>query len=324
MGLFDSIFRMAAQKDAQAFEHQEAALNRQFQSDEAKLAYERSLEADSTKYTRQVQDLQNAGINPMMAVSSGAGSVQASPASGSSAHSPGIAHADIPGVMDLAQLQMQRNLNEAQVRNINANTANTEADTAQKESSKHAIDLANEITEATKEARIEAAKLSNDLTHATISKIHAQLGEISEHIHLMAEQADTEASKRHLNAAQAALAHANAQQIVQLLPYEKALREAQTESQRQAALLSAAHAAYQNKLIDDGYIDAFIAEQKSKATTAEAKAELEQIKTAMRTGDWSKLPGYLGNEPDNSTITAFMSGFTILLDNLNPLNNVFK
>lgn len=325
MGFFDSLFGMVAQKDAQVFNAAEAVKQRQFEHNEAQLAYERTLEADSSKYQRQVLDMQAAGINPMMAVSSGAGSVQSPAASGSSASSPAPpSFHTLSDVLNLEQLRMQRRVNEAQVRNINAQTANTEADTEQKKSSTRSIELANEITEASKDARIKAAELSNDLTRVKVREVEKGLDEIDARIGKLKEESATEESKRELNFAQAVLARANAYQVIQLLPYEIELRKAQTESQRQAALLSAAHAAYQNKLLSDGYIDAFIAEQQAKQSSAEARAVLDQIKTALRTGDWSDLPGYLGNEPDGSALSLIMSGMTVLLDNLNPLNNVFK
>lgn len=61
------------------FNARESQRARDFSALESQLAYERELEADSTKYQRQVADLRAAGLNPMMAVSGGAGSVHASP-----------------------------------------------------------------------------------------------------------------------------------------------------------------------------------------------------------------------------------------------------
>lgn len=60
------------------FTHDEALLARQFASAEAQRAFTRELHADNTKYQRSMQDLKDAGINPILAVQGlNAGSVSA-------------------------------------------------------------------------------------------------------------------------------------------------------------------------------------------------------------------------------------------------------
>lgn len=76
-----------------AYEHFESILDRQYttaereaaqeyNSSEAVKAYERELAADSTKYQRLVSDLRAAGINPMVAFSSGSASASGVSSSG--------------------------------------------------------------------------------------------------------------------------------------------------------------------------------------------------------------------------------------------------
>jgi len=86
-GLADNLFAKSRQEDAQAFSAQQYA----------------------TRYQTQTEDMKKAGINPMLSVSSGAGSQPTSTAS-----SPGSNFT-------------QAALNSAQIANINADTENKDA-----------------------------------------------------------------------------------------------------------------------------------------------------------------------------------------------------
>lgn len=286
-----------------------------FNAQEAQKAFERELGADSTKHQREVQDLLAAGINPMMATGMSGGSVHSSPAS---AVSP------VPGVspqfsMDFNIMDMVRKVKE--MKNLDANTANTEADTARKTAETEGLTLDNEIKAATKDAVIEASSLENQLKGIKYAEIKKGLDEADARINKLREEAVTEPEKRSLMRAQGLLANVNARQIVEMLPYTKQLMMAKTEGERQAALLSAAHTAYQNHLIDDGYLDAFIKNMQATADSSEARAWMDKLKTALRSGDYSKL----GTEiVKGSFAKDFMQVMTVLLDNLNPLNDIFK
>lgn len=319
LGIFDT-FNSAMQLGAQhaeaendrAFQAEQAEIQRGFAHDEAQLAYERELQADSTKYQRQVQDLVRAGLNPMLAVNQSAGSVHSSPAT-SSIPSGSTAHLGRIDILAAKRFEMEQRVAEAQISNI-------EADTAKKESETAGNVLDNEIKAATKDALIETPGLLNQLNRAKITEINKGLDEADVRIGKMIEETKTEEEKRSLIAAQRILANAEARQITEMLPYTKQLTLAKTESERNAALLAAAHTAYQNKLIDDGYIDAFIKNMGSTAESAEARAEVDKIKAALRTGDYSKV----GEVVRGNFAKDFMQDMTVLLDNLNPLNNLFK
>lgn len=287
----------------------------EFNHNEAQLAYERELQADSTKYQRQVQDLVRAGLNPMLAVGQSAGSVHSTPASGSPGSVPGFAGNHLSGVdlVQIMKLQMEKDKLDAEIKN-------TEADTKRKEAETEGLTLDNEIKAATKDALIEMPGLKNQLNRAKITEINKGLDEADARIGKMIEETKTEEEKRSLMSAQSVLANTEARQIVEMLPYSKQLMLAKTEGERQAVLLAAAHTAYQNKLIDDGYIDAFIKNMESTADSAEARAALDKIKAALRTGDYSKV----GDIVRGNFAKDFMQDMTVLLDNLNPLNNIFK
>lgn len=283
----------------------------QFNAEQAQLAYERELSADSTKYQRSVADMKAAGLNPMLAAGSTGGSVNSSAASSVSPGAPNLS-ALFDMAMASEQLKIQRDLADAEIKN-------KDADTNKKRSETLGQDIQNEVNAATKQAKAEAAFLDNQLNRVRVAEVKKKLDEIDANITHLRAQAKSEEEHQSLMAAQRMLAEANAYQIVEMLPYQKMVASAKSEADRQAALLSAAHTAYQNSLLTDGYIDAFIRSAQADADSAEAKSAREQITTAIRTGDYSKTGDlYLG------PAKGIMQGLTLLLDNINPLNNLLK
>ena len=82
MGNFGQAYDLSKLSPDKAFDHYETILGRMystaereasqaFNSAEAKAAFDRELQADSTKYQRLVSDLRAAGVNPMLAFGSG-------------------------------------------------------------------------------------------------------------------------------------------------------------------------------------------------------------------------------------------------------------
>lgn len=275
----------------------------QFSHDEAQLAYERALQADSTKYQRQVRDMAAAGLNPMLAAGSGAGSVQSSAAAGVQPSG-----GDVSGSLGFL---LQNKLIEAQIENI-------KADTGKKESETTGLDIQNRINTATEEAQVEAKRLENTLTRERVRQIDAQIDSISADIAKKIAETKNEEERNGLIVAQRLLANAQARQITELLPYQKQLTEAQTTEAKNAALLSAAHAAYQNGLLSSGYLDAFVKSAKAEANTAESESLLADIKQGIRTGNFRLTSSWSDQVP------SLIKGLTIFLDNLNPLSNIFK
>lgn len=287
-----------------------------FSAQQSELAFQRSLLADSTKYQRTVEDMKAAGVNPMLALTGGAsGSIQSSPAS---SVSPAGGQMNLGSLLSFVlgrkQLALQSKLTDAQVSNINA-------DTAKKQSETTGINIENSVSSATADARKQAAILQNQLTRTNIKSLYKGIDEAESRITKNIEQAHSEQEKQNLMVAQRMLANANAEQIIELLPYQKMLASAQSESARQAAVLSAVSAAYKQGLINNGYIESFAREMAASAGVAENNEVLSDIKTALRTGDYSDVSNYIKNGPVSSNL---LQAITVFLDNLNPLNNILK
>lgn len=126
-GIADSLFARNRQEDAQAFSAQQYA----------------------TRYQTQTQDMIKAGINPMLSVSSGAGSQPTS-----SAASPGSNFT-------------QAALNSAQIANINADTENKDAQRKLLEA---------QASQATASAGQSTANINQ--INATVEKIGAEIAKI--------------------------------------------------------------------------------------------------------------------------------------------------
>lgn len=61
--------------------HIERRTDRNYNAEQAKLAHERSIEADSTKYQRAMEDMKEAGLNPAMMYASGGAGIGSTPTS---------------------------------------------------------------------------------------------------------------------------------------------------------------------------------------------------------------------------------------------------
>lgn len=284
------------------------------------LAWSRQMDAANTAYQRQVADMQAAGINPMMAANSSGAAVPS--AGGSQSVSPSGASLNLGSIISaltgasVAQKQKEVLDSEIARNEADVNLKNSQADKNAAETKGTNID--NEIKALTKDAQIESASLKNQLDRSNVRLIENKSDEVSASVRKMAAETSESIERVAYLEASSILQRATAYQIVELLPYEKAYKQAATDNQKTAALLAAAHTAYQNKLIDDGYIDAFIRNAKAEAGSAESKEELDNIKAAIRTGDYSKVHHQYGLTRD------VLSTLAIILDNFNPLGGLLK
>ena len=270
-----------------------------FNQYEAQRAREWNQQVDSTKYQRTVADMRAAGVNPALAMSGGV-STQAS----SSAQAQG-ANVETP-LLDLsqvAQLAMQsRQLSiQNKLANADIRVKNAEADLKEKDA---------KVRDDYNDLLMKGMKMSQQLTDAQISQIKANISKIGEEVELLKKQAATEEERRLLTAAETSLRKAmerktdqEIKNLVTLLPFQQSLMAAQTEAAKASAAAQFVHAAYEQGLIDSGYITAMVREQNASADEKEVRKTAEEYEYLIRSGnifDTSTKSGKIGK----SLVTA--------------------
>jgi hypothetical protein len=282
----------------------------QFNAEQAQIAREYNQQMDNTKYQRQVADMQAAGVNPALAMQGGV-STQATSnavAQGASVASPSF---DLSSVIQLAlqskQLSIQKKLADAEVR-----VKNADADLKEKDA---------DIRDEYNRILLEGMNKSNELSVEQIAQIRANIGKISEEVELLRKQAATEEERRLLTAAETTLRKAmtdkteqEIKNLVTLLPFEQALKAAQSEQAKASAAAQLMRAAYDKKLIDSGYIDAMVRENLAGAGEKEVRAKAENYEYLLRSGDIFDTSTFAGDTARDfvqaaSIFSKVVSGF---------------
>ena len=243
----------------------------------------------------QVARLQNAGLNPLYY------GLDGSSANGvESAQALGYDRSSVNGLANPVQSAMdfslKKNLQDAQIENLAAQTEKIKSDTDQSR-------LDAEFKRRTLDARVEGEELSNKLTKSEIAKIEDERKEIAERIKNIAQNTKTEAARECLMYAQEKLAKAQASEIVQLLPYRKSLLEAETQYQQAAAALATWNAMYQRDLVRYDYVvkeiellDERIRNESNVADRNKREADLADFKLRVRSGqsiDVDSIPKWM-------------------------------
>ena len=248
----------------------------QFSHDERIDAQNWTAQREDTLMQRTVQDYQAAGINPM-ALAGGNVAAQPSGSSGASSVSPpsGGGLSSLLQVLEMKELlPLQKEALQKDIANKAATTANIQADTAQKNS----VTARNNSETALNDWRLKFSKRTEDLevrikeeqekmNHAQWRLFYKQIDKAEADITHLIEQAHTEQEKQLYYKAQTFLANAEVHQINALLASRQALLEAQGEQARAAAALNFAETAVKQGLLDAGYVDAFMKELNSDAST---------------------------------------------------------
>lgn len=159
-----------AERQAQEFEHNEAILQWQRNEDSADRAMERTRELRQTAYADQVQSAQDAGINPIFAVTGGLASApgavaQSQAASSAAPRNGGLA--DIASVLS-ALSQSKKNVAEANLAQTQAERFNEVTDTELSEARQRISQMGNQMHNDTLRAASESM-----LNYATSENIRA-------------------------------------------------------------------------------------------------------------------------------------------------------
>lgn len=299
-----------AEKEANAFSAEEAQKSRDFQEFMAR-----------NKYQMETQSMQEAGINPAMVY--GGGSLVPTASNGVAASSVAPSSGNLFDLIStIARLPAELSQIKATTERVEAEKENIQQDTRNKEQT-------YDINEVLNPLREEAQKLANNLTRAQERQIYKSIDEASERIVKMKAEVKTEEERAALLLTERMLNDAKAQQIVEMLPYQKALVEAQTSQAKAQALLAATNAAYQQGLIDSGYLDQMAQKMHAENVSAHVKAEFDKVVQSMRDGSFgfvSSDGSALGDLYSSLTDKAahILSGVKLFVDTLNPLGNMLK
>lgn len=270
-------------------------------------AWNRQMEADNTKYQRQVADMQAAGLNPMLATGISASSPSAAVASGVSPSSAAFGLDSILNILrlsgDLKNQKKQRDLLEAQARNANADAEGKEIENKYKDQYQNLV--------------IQGLHDASALNHAQREQIAKGIEKTNHEINKLIAETNSEWQKASLMIAQRLVQDATYKEIQSLLPLKEELLRTQEKEARAHIGLMAAQAMYQQGLIDNGFIEDTCRELAARADVAVDHATISEIQTSIRTGNVPR------NVNDNSFVGLFTSAMVNVLDLVNPIK-LFK
>lgn len=266
----------------------------------------------------QLQRMKEAGLNPLYY------GLDGSSANGmQSAQALGYDRASAPNLenplANVSSTYMQGKALQKDIEMKNAQIDKIKADTA-------SVGLDNEWKDKTMEARVKAEDLKNELTKEQKAKITDERKQIAENIKKTIAETDNEYAKGFLIAAQTRVSNAQADEIAALMPYRQMLMEAQTEAQKASATASYLNAAINQKLLDEGQVDAIIDKAKAEARSANERAALDEFKTSVRTGNVFNPEDYYGARKGMANIfnLLFRGVGTLNEALLGPISGILK
>ena len=232
----------------------------------------------------QIKRLQDAGLNPLYY------GLDGSSANGlESAQALGYDRADMKNIENPLGVGVQTMM-QAKSLDKEMELKNAQIDKLKEEAS--GVKLDNEWKDRTMDARVQSEQLANNLTKKQIDQVESQIKINEQEVKKKMQETDNLVEQKALIIAEKALKDAEAKQIVELMPYQKNLLEAQTLAQKAAASASYMNAMYQKGLIDSGYIDKLVEAQEAAikrdnnaADAQEAIKSLNAWKLSVRNGN---------------------------------------
>ena len=263
----------------------------QFSADEAQKQRDWETQMSNTAYQRQVADMKAAGINPALAMNGGASG--ASTPSGSAATSVTPGASNMSDLVQLFMMPLHMKLLKSQMKLQSAQAADLTASASKKTAETAGVSIDNAWKDRLYKLEAEGKEARNRLTSAEEKQVYRNIDKAIAETHKLYAEANTETEKQFMYQTEAMLNDAKAWQIAEMMPYEKALSEAKTGAEVASAAASFAQAAYQNGLINAGYIDALVNQANAGATEADARAEGEWFKNFVyrqQNATWADIP----------------------------------
>lgn len=276
----------------------------EFSSSEAQKSRDWEEYMARNKYAMETQSMESAGLNPAMVY--GGGSLVPTVSNGASASSVTPQSGDLFDVIStIARLRSEINLADAQAEEAKASAKEKSANAENTEKRTSWIDKMNELD-------AQAKEISMNLDKDRSREIEQNIKTSAEQAKKLAEEATTEQEKRLLYLSERRLNEANVKQVAEMLPYHKAMAEAQTTLDKANASLAFVNAAYQNGLIDAGYIDALVGEltaSKYLKETQEGSADVErQLKAFEYRVKSKQFSPYVEMDGENSLSDKVVEG----------------
>lgn len=270
----------------------------EFTASREDLAWQRSLEADNTKYQRTVNDMRAAGINPMSLT----GSVSAAP-SYSGASSVSTPAGGLANLGSIISMLMETRLLPARIKNLEADSAKKVAEASQTTQSVNYFDRVQSLRE-------EGERLSNDMKRSEMRSVEQYINESKSRVgKILAETSESE-RRSALLIEEAILTKANADNVVYMRPFIAGELSARTASERAQAKYVAVKEAYEQGLLDNGAIFAAIREQNASASKLEIEAKMRDFEQSIRDGSLQKAAERVGDWR-----TGLVSGLYTALNN---------
>lgn len=185
---------------------------------------------------------------------------------------------------------------KAQIDNVKADTDNKEADTAKKSAEAASTEQQIDYFDRVKGFREEAESLSGDIKRSEWKEIEQRILESKQNIVRSIAETHESEKRADLVVEQAVLARAEADNIVYMQPFISAELSARTSQEKAQCRVLAVEEAYQQKLIDEGSIEAAVRASNANASNSEIDAMVKQFnqgirdgslrKSALKQGDW--------------------------------------
>lgn len=207
----------------------------------------------------QVEGAERAGINPVFALT---GQSHTPSAGNTSSISSGGSLSDLVALATLP----------AQLKLLNKQADKTSAEEDKIRSETTGQDISNEFARRLNEAEAQSRENAIQLTKAEIQQVYQRIEESKADVVKKFKEVDSIQSEMDLRASQILLNNASAYRIRSLIPFERAEMSARSEAERAAAQASLAHAAYENGLIDNGYIQAMCKSMNAEASIKDVEA----------------------------------------------------